>query len=770
MTPSSPNILADLIRARFTIHGMVQGVGFRPFVFRLAKAHALAGHVLNARDGVRIEVEGSASSVEAFAHALETLPPPHARITRIVREAVRPEKVSGFAVLPSEHGATPSLRVPLDLATCPDCLAELQDPYDHRHGYPFINCTACGPRYTIIDTLPYDRGATTMRSFTLCKHCVAEYSDPADRRFHAEPVACPACGPHLSLWNAEGEPLAERDAALEGTVQALLAGQIAAVKGLGGYHLIVDATNADAVARLRERKKRPAKPFALMAASLADAGRLVDFDHAEAALLQSPAAPIVLAARRENAPVAEGVAPGCRELGVMLAYTPLHHLLLRRLGRPVVATSGNDGGEPILFGDRSAWMGLRTMADIFLGHNRQIRRPAEDSVVRVLDGAPQVLRLGRGLAPDVLPLAPGVAPDGPIVLTLGGHLKTAPVLLRGQEAILAPHVGDLETLAAEEAFARAIEDLQALHGCRAEAIACDLHPDYPTSHLAEAFGLPVVRVQHHAAHVASVVAEHGLTEPVLGFAWDGTGYGTDGTVWGGEALTMNACGWERVARLRPFPLPGGEQAIREPRRALLGLLHAMGRPDLLPAGLMDAGDGRRMEQMLAAGLNAPRTSSAGRLFDAVAAMLGFGGVCRYEGEPAMWLERLAREAPPAADSHAAYPLLVMEKDGIGPLEVDWEPMMLGLVEDLGKGLAPASLARKAHETLSAMIAAVADRLDAPVVALSGGCFQNRLLTERALDRLSASGRRTYINRRVPPGDGGIALGQALLARRVLAGG
>ena len=766
MVPVSPWAVSDPVRIRFTVQGMVQGGGFRPFVYRLAAAHGLAGHVLNARDGVRIEVEGPAAAIDAFASVLHATQPPNAKITCIEQHAQRPCHERGFMVLASESGSAPPLLVPKDLAACPGCLAEMNDARDRRHAYAFTNCTACGPRYTIIESLPYDRARTTMRGFHLCPDCAAEYDDPADRRFHAEPIACPACGPQLSLWTAAGKPLAEKDAALDGALQAIRAGQIAAIKGLGGYHLIADATNAATIARLRERKSRPAKPFALMAGSLEMAARLIDLNSETWNLLQSPAAPIVLAERRRDAPVADAVAPGCRELGVMLAYTPLHHLLLQRLGHPVVATSGNAGGEPILYGDPSAWMGLRRMADLFLGHNRPIRRPAEDSVVRLIDHAPQVLRLGRGLAPEVVPLVPGVAPDGPAVLALGGHLKTAPVLLRGQEAILAPHVGDLETLAAEQAFARAIEDLQTLHFCRAEAIACDLHPDYPTSHLAEAFGLPVVRVQHHEAHIATIIAEHGMTGPVLGFAWDGTGFGTDGTVWGGEALEMEDGRSERVAHLRLFPLPGGEQAVREPRRVLLGMLHAMGQPVLLPPGLIPAGDLRLLEQMLNAGLNSPHTSSAGRLFDGVAALLGFDSVCRHEGEAAMWLERLAQQA---GDTVEAYPVRILDHPTGGSPAIDWEPMVHGILEDRARGTAIDLLARRAHETMAAMIATIAARQDAPRVALSGGCFQNRLLTERTLTLLRAAGRKVFINRRVPPGDGGLALGQALIARRVLAG-
>ncbi|MCB9929696.1 MAG: carbamoyltransferase HypF [Alphaproteobacteria bacterium] len=773
MSGFAGSTVATVIRLRLTVSGVVQGVGFRPFVYRLAEAHGLAGHVLNASDGVRIEVEGPLDAVETFAAAIPRHAPANARIDAIRRHMMEPAGQAGFCVLGSEAAAEPALRVPPDLATCPDCVAEVLDPANRRYRYALTNCTACGPRFSILDALPYDRHRTAMRGFGLCADCRAEYGEPLDRRFHAEPIACSACGPQLALSGSDGVAVASDAAAIAMAAAEIAAGGVVAVKGLGGYHLAVDATSDAAVARLRRRKRRPTKPLAVMVPSLAVARALCRLGPAEEAALQSPAAPIVLAPKR-HAQLSDQVAPQCAELGLILPYTPLHHLLMRALARPLVVTSGNRSGEPILYDDRGAQRGLASVTDRFLSHTRPIRRPVEDSVVRTIGGAPQVLRLGRGLAPDVLALSPAAVPDGPAILALGGYLKTAPVLLRGHEAILGPHVGDQETAAAEESLGRALEDLQSLHNTRAAVVACDRHPDYPTTHLAEVFGLPVVRVQHHAAHIASVIAEHGLTEPVLGIAWDGTGYGLDGTVWGGEALWMTPDGWHRVARLRPFPLPGGEQAVREPRRALYGLLHAAGRLDLLPSGLFSAEEQRMLAKLLDVGVNAPATSSMGRLFDALAALLGLGAVNRHEGEAAAALEHAARRIPddtvlaPYAIALDATALDVTGPQGL--LELDWRPMLGAIVRDLHRGRSVAGVARSIHEALASAVVAIARARNAPAVALSGGCFQNRLLLDRCMTLLAADGRRAYVNRRVPPGDGGLALGQAFVARQRLAAG
>lgn len=762
------NDSSDVVRVRLTVRGRVQGVGFRPYVFRLAQAHGLAGHVFNASDSVRIEVEGARKAIDAFAAALSAEAPGVAIIDDIHWQDLPPAWEADFTVLASEPTGTPSLHVPRDLATCPECIAELQAPDNRRFGYPLINCTACGPRFSILDALPYDRQRTSMRQFRLCPECQREYREPASRRFHAEPNACPHCGPQLRLRDGDGRWLAADGHALRAAVDTIDGGCIVAVKGVGGYHLVANAAADAGIAELRRRKRRPTKPLALMVPSLQSARAYCMLTPAEEALLVSPAAPIVLARRHGNEPISDLIAPGCNELGLILPYTPVHHLLMRDMTYPLAITSANQSGEPLVFDDRSAQRGLEPLADRLLVHNRPIRRPVEDSLMRVAAGNPQVLRLGRGIAPDVISLSADLVPGGPVILAFGGNVKTAPVLLHGRDAVLGAHSGDLESISSEDAFCRALEDLQTLHNCRAEAVACDRHPDYPTTQLAETFGLPLVRVQHHVAHIASVVAEHGITEPVLGIAWDGAGYGTDGTVWGGEGIWLTAQGWKRVARLRPFPLPGGEQAIREPRRALYGLLHEAGMQALLPAGLFDSAETQALVKLLDAGLNTPHSSSAGRLFDAAAALLGLVAVNRHEGEAAMRLEQRAALAGGVSVT-GYYPFPLSQDAPAGLLELDWRPLLRGMCSDLAGGEAAEWVALKFHETMAAGILAVARHFDAAAVALCGGCFQNRLLLERALALLKQDGRRVYLNRRVPCGDGGLALGQALIARRSVAG-
>ena len=768
MGPSS-DVSTGHIRRRLTARGHVQGVGFRPFVYRLAQRFGLAGHVLNTGDHVAIEIEGPRPAVEAFTEAVRTGPPPNAWLYTLEQSSVSPLRDAGFSILASEPATAPAVRIPPDQATCPECISELFDKANRRHGYGLINCTACGPRFTIVEALPYDRKRTTMRGFTLCLNCAAEYGDPADRRFHAEPVACPSCGPSVKFDHGERNATATEEEALACATALIAAGGVLAMKGIGGYHLVVDAANTKALATLRARKRRPSKPFALMASSLGMARKLAQLTAADEDLLQSAAAPIVLAARQPDAAVDPLVGPGCAELGLMLPYSPLHHLLLDAVQRPLVMTSANGCGEPIFYDDRSTRVGLRGIADGFLTHNRRIHRPAEDPVMRTIAGAPQVLRLGRGIAPAAISLSGAVVPEGPVILALGGNLKVAPVLLLGGDAICTPHIGDLENMAAEEALVRAVEDIQTLYGCRAEAIACDAHPDYATSILAKAFGLPVVPVQHHLAHSMSVVAEHGLAGPVAGVVWDGTGYGGDGTIWGGEFLNVAPGDWKRAARLRQFKLPGVDQAVREPRRALLGMLHAIGRLDLLPAGLFSRQEQAVLVSMLDSSLQAPVTSSAGRLFDGLAALLGVCAVNRHEGEAAMRLEALAQHTR-AVNLASAYPFHLHRPGADRPMELDWEPLVTGAARDVANGIATAEIAARLHETLASMVAAGVATMPSVPVLLSGGCFQNRLLTERSIVHLSLAGRETFINRRVPPGDGGLALGQALWARKLLARG
>ncbi|SHK32729.1 carbamoyltransferase HypF [Rhodothermus profundi] len=755
-----------LMRWRLHVEGAVQGVGFRPFVYRLAHELGLTGWVRNDPRGVTIEVEGPAERLTRFRERLELMPPPAARIRRITCTAQPPRGDATFIIAASHSEGERQVFLLPDLATCSDCLRELFDPTNRRYRYPFINCTHCGPRFTIIERLPYDRPHTTMRRFRMCIRCQAEYDNPHDRRFHAQPNACPDCGPHLALWDRTGRVLAEQDEALRQAAEAIRAGHIVAVKGLGGFHLMVDARNEGAVRALRHRKGREAKPFALMYPSLEAVRAHAQVSTAEAATLTSPAAPIVLLPRTEASyeALAPSVAPGNPYLGIMLPYTPLHHLLLAELGFPVVATSGNRSEEPICTDESEALVRLHGLADLFLVHNRPIARYCDDSVVRFMDGRPVLLRRARGYAP--LPVVlPDDWPEHPAqILAVGGHLKNTVALAARRTVWLSQHIGDLETAEARAAFMQVVKDFQHLYRRVPDVVVCDAHPDYASTHYACRLSRPVVPVQHHLAHVWACMAEHGLRPPVLGFAWDGTGYGPDGLVWGGESLLITAQRVERVAHLRPFQLPGGKAAIREPRRAALGLLYAWQGPDasfrsLLPPEAFTPTEQRLLLQLLERGLHAPWTTSIGRLFDAIAALLGLRLRNRFEGEAAMLLEFAAEQA---RHFGSPYPLALREQQG--RIVLDWAPLLEALQTDCARGLPPETIARRFHEGLAATIVAVARRVGCATVVLSGGCFQNRLLTETTLRLLRAAGFCPYIHQEVPPGDGGLALGQVAALR------
>ncbi|HEX7580360.1 MAG TPA: carbamoyltransferase HypF, partial [Thermoanaerobaculia bacterium] len=566
-------------RLRIEVQGAVQGVGFRPFVFRLASELGLSGWVLNGTAGVVIEVEGGDASLEAFSRRLGAEAPPRARIRSVRESMLEPVPYSGFEIRFSEAGGQKTVLVLPDIATCPDCLRDITEPSNRRTGYPFTNCTNCGPRFTIVRALPYDRPNTTMAGFPLCTACRAEYADPRDRRFHAQPNACPDCGPSLALWDREGRPVAARGDALAGAVRALAEGSIIAVKGIGGFHLMCDGTNRVSVERLRERKGRLRKPFALMVRDLAMAAAVVEISDEARAFLASPEAPIVLLPRREGSPVAEAVAPGNPNLGVMLPSNPLHHLLLQKADVPVVATSGNRSEEPICTDEREAVDRLGSLADLFLVHDRPIERHADDSIVRVIRKEARVLRRARGYAPFP------VFADRPLppILGVGAHLKNTVALSVGREIFISQHIGDLETPEAMQAFERVITDFRRLWEVTPVAVAHDLHPAYLSTQWARESGIPLIGVQHHHAHLAACLAEHGGGS-ALGVTWDGTGYGTDRTVWGGEFLAGSAAGFTRVASLRPFRLPGAEAAVREPRRCALALLW-----EISPSRGLDAG-------------------------------------------------------------------------------------------------------------------------------------------------------------------------------------
>lgn len=708
-----------MIRREALVRGTVQGVGFRPAVARLASELGLGGFVRNEGGVVRIAVEGSIHAVDVFALRLPRELPVAARIESITWVDVPRQGAGAFEVVTSTSGpARPA--IPPDLVTCAACLAEVRDLGDRRFGYLFTNCTACGPRFTIVERLPYDRVRTSMRAFPMCALCAAEYADIADRRYHAEPIACPTCGPRLG------------PGALEAALDALRAGQIVALKGLGGWQLLCDATDEVAVRRLRERKRRPRKPFAVLVSDLQVARTVACVSDAEAAVLRGADGPIVLL--RSRGWVADSVAPDLARVGLMLPTTPLHHALAA--DGPLVCTSGNVSDEPLAVTDDEALRDLEGVADVWLGHDRPIVRRCDDAVVRIIDGRARTLRLGRGRAPTVVHLA-----VGPELLAVGGHLKCAPAAAIGDEAVLWPHVGDLDGPRSRAALRDAVQGLTAFLDLRPVAIAHDAHPDYGSTRVAEALGLPRIAVHHHHAHVASVMAEHGLVD-ALGFAWDGTGLGPDGTAWGGEVLRVDRSGAGRVAWLRPFPLPGGDAAARDGRRALAGALVAADLP--VPEALLAHARVARASGM---------TTSAGRLFDAVAALLGICEHSGYEGEAAT---RLEDRATPDAEP------LPFALDG---RIIDWRPALAALVDetDAGRG------ASRFHATLAAMITAVAVREGVADVVLSGGCFQNAIFAEGAARRLRAAGLRPWLAERAPIGDGGLALGQLQVARWRLLG-
>jgi hydrogenase maturation protein HypF len=762
---SARDTTAEVEGRRILVRGTVQGVGFRPWVYRLAVEAGLTGRVRNDARGVTIEAFGAPSALEAFERRLRRESPPAARIQDVARESVPPETLEGFSIVRSGAAGSRRVSIPPDLATCPECLREVADPADRRHGYPFTNCTHCGPRYTIARDVPYDRPATSMARFPMCRDCRREYDDPLDRRFHAQPVACPACGPRARLVDPAGIEVAGPARAIPAAARALLEGRVVAVKGLGGYHLACDATSAGAVARLRERKQRDEKPFAVMARDLEGARALARLDRAEEELLASVERPIVLVRRRPGAGLAPGVAPGNPLVGLVLAYTPLHHLLLEAAGRPLVMTSGNLSEEPMAAGDDEALARLAAIADLFLAHDREVENRCDDSVARVIAGRPTVLRRSRGYVPRPVRLR---RPAGRPVLACGAHLKNTFCLAAGEEAWLGPHVGDLDNLEAVRAFEEQVERLQRFVGIRPEVIAHDLHPDYASTRYALARPEAAkVGVQHHHAHVASAVAEHGLDGPVLGLAWDGTGYGTDGTAWGGELLLVRGGAFERLATLRPLRLAGGDEAIRQVWRIALAALDDAfdGAPPLERLRLFDAVPARDLavvRQVAARGLRSPLAHGAGRYFDAVGALGLARGRASYEGQVALEWNLAADET-----EAGSYPFDVTE-DG-GPAQADLRPLLRAAVGDLLAGVPPGRVSARFHEAMADVAAALVRRAVAahgrlPVV-LTGGCFQNARLAEGVLRRLEGE-LDVRLHGEVPPGDGGIALGQALVADAV----
>ena len=766
----SSAVEAPLRAARtLRVTGVVQGVGFRPFVHRLAARHALAGWVRNQSGDVEIRVEGNEEQLAAFASALRAEAPRLARIDAIAMFESELAGAEGFEILESTFEADRRQPVPPDVAMCDACARELFDPADRRYRYPFITCTDCGPRYTVIEALPYDRERTTMSAFTQCDACRREYESPGDRRHHSETNSCPACGPRLSWRDAgwTGSELSERDPLCAAST-ALADGKIVAVRGVGGFHLAVDATNDAAVRRLRERKHRDEKPLAVMVRTLDEARAIADVSPAEAELLESQERPIVLLARRDGAPIAHAVAPGLAWIGVMLAYSPLHHLLLERVRRPLVMTSGNLSEEPIAAGIDEATARLGGIADAFLLHDREIAARIDDSVRRVIDGAPVFLRRARGYAPLPVPLPL----ESPVpFVAVGPHLKNTFTLVHGRTAFVSQHIGDLDNLETLDHFRATLALQRALFRIAPQAVARDLHPGYLSTRLAEELALPTITVQHHHAHVAAVMAEHGVTSRVLGLAFDGTGYGDDGRVWGAEWLVADLLGYERVAQLRYSPLPGGDIAARQPWRSALGYLSLEPERAADFALAFDGVDARECEiaeKQIARRVNTPLASSMGRVFDAAAAVLGVRRVAHFEGQAAMELEALAE------GRHGRVIAMPLARDpAIGHAVLDPVPMLAELGRlarteaDLGE------LAASLHESIAEAAAQVARRAaegaGLSTVVLGGGCFQNARLTHALRERLERSGLRVLTARALPANDGGISYGQAAVAAARLGG-
>jgi hydrogenase maturation protein HypF len=780
---------AARVRARARVTGTVQGVGFRPFVYRLAHEQGLAGWVLNDDQGVLLEVEGAEAELSHFFDRLSAEAPPLARVERVDRAPVPvpvpvpvptgsgADDEPGFRIIASARASHPDALIAADAATCPDCLAELCDPGDRRYRYPFINCTNCGPRFTIVRGVPYDRPLTTMAPFAMCADCAREYEDPGDRRFHAQPNACPACGPRVRLLDADGRGMAippriwgsNRQPSAHDAIAALAAhlseGAIAAIKGLGGYHLVCDAANERAVAALRARKHREHRPFALMVADLAAARRLVALDVSAETLLRSAARPIVLAPRAAGAPVAALVAPGAPELGVMLPYTPLHHLLLADFaGAALVMTSGNASDEPIAYRDEDALDRLGAIADLFLVHDREIETRTDDSVVRIARGAPLTLRRSRGYVPA--PLTLPIAAARPL-LACGAEQKATFCVARGDRAWVGHHIGDLEHLATLTAYRDGIGHFERMFAVTPQLVAHDLHPDYlSTQYALELDDVELIGIQHHHAHLAACLAEHGVTAPAVGAIFDGTGLGADGTVWGGELLVGDLRGYERAGWLWPVRMPGGAAAIRQPwRMAAAWLAEALGPAPPLPralAGIVLPTDWEAVGRIGRVAELSPLTSSIGRLFDAVGALCGAPVRVSYEGQAAVELEALAWTAGAAQAASGGY-----RWQREGSFVFDPRAAVCELARELERGVPAAVVSARFHAGAAAAtvdaVTAIASARGLGTAVLSGGVFQNRLLLERVAAGLEATGLRVLVPRRLPPNDGGISFGQAAVA-------
>ncbi len=745
------------VRTKIFVRGVVQGVGFRPFIYNLAKRLHLKGWVLNTPEGVQIDVEGERDALEDFLVSVQNEKPRHAFIQSLEWTYLDTIGFKDFQIKDSKAGGKKLTIILPDISTCELCLEEMWNPSDRRHRYPFINCTLCGPRFSIIENLPYDRPNTSMKKFRMCSSCEQEYTFPEDRRFHAQPTACPTCGPWIELIDSKGKLVAKEDVALTVAYQAIKDGLILGLKGLGGFLLIVDASNNSAVERLRRRKMREEKPLALMYSDIASVKKDCIVNRLEERLLTSPERPIVLLKKSAKCTVSEQVAPANPYLGVMLPYTPLHQLLMDGLNFPLIATSGNLTDEPMAIETDEAISKLSTIADMFLTHNRPIVRRMDDSIARIIDGREVVIRRARGYAP--LPIE--VGHKLPQILALGGHLKNTIAISIDNQIYLSQHIGDLETKEAIEAFQSTARDFQRLYDFEPEVVAVDMHPGYASTRFGEGLNFKLHRVQHHLAHVYSVMADNGLEGSPLGISWDGTGHGEDRTVWGGEFIMPNEGQGEWMAGFEPFPLIGGEKAIKEPRRTALGLLYSCyGKDafDMTDLPTLKAFSPEELEWMKAAveqRAQSPMCRSVGRLFDGVCSILGIRQKMTYEGQAAMALEFAAKKK-----SGKIYPFDI--KSNSNPkLLIDWRRMLHSIIEDTRAGIANETISSRFHATLSTIALRISESIGEKRIVLSGGCFQNAILVHLCRQMLSKEDFEVYTHQRIPPNDGGISLGQVI---------
>ncbi len=743
---------------QINLQGLIQGVGFRPFIYRLARQYQQNGWIANSESGVVIELEGEAVKQQDLISAMHKQLPPYAVIKSIKVKNLPISGYRGFSLKSSITGPNKSSFVLPDIATCQACVSELFDTDSRFYRYPFISCCHCGPRYSLMTAQPYDRSRTSMASFALCPSCLNEYRDPDNRRFHAQTLACEDCGPQLQLLDDQGALIAELDQALNLAVRALRQGKIVALKGIGGYQLLVDANNASAVAELRMRKNRAQKPFAIMMSSVDAAEHYCVISEQERQSLTSAAAPIVLLQRRHTSDAFESIAPGIALLGVMLPYSPLHHLLLNDFGGPVIASSGNRHHEPICINQTQALNQLQGIADCFLTHDREILRPLDDSIVRMIGSKITVMRRARGYVPEPAAMKQTM-PDG---VALGGHLKHTLAISRGNQVIISQHLGDMESLAAREQFQSTLKDMLDFFQVQPEQVMYDSHPGYYSSQYAAAMAIPAVPVQHHYAHILACMAEQGLRPPLLGIAWDGSGYGTEDELWGGEFLLIHDQGFERVAHFRSFCLPGGAKAIQEPRRAALGALYELLGESVFKLkhnpclNAFSSHELKILQTAIQKRLNMPLTSSVGRCFDAVASLSGLCQINCYEGEAAMRLETAAG----AVDSDLCYPFTL---SGGQPRVIDWHLMLTAILHDYSSGQ-QALIPIKFHNTLAEIALAIAREVQQDHVVISGGCFQNACLVTLLQQRLEVNGFKLFQQQRIPPNDGGLALGQLVAAQ------